>query len=111
MSSPASAHVDGEAVHGGVPVAASIALERWEHERQHRVPVLRHQTHDVFVVPQEQRPLRHLCRARIHQSRLFSHTETHSTISTKTACSSLLGALGTAIIVFGVTSKINHTDD
>lgn len=51
------AHVDGEAVHSGIPVAASVALEGGEHQGQHHVPVLSHQAHDVLVVPEEEAAL------------------------------------------------------
>lgn len=37
-----------------------IAFQGCEDERQHSRPLLRHQADDVLIVPQEQRPLRHL---------------------------------------------------
>ena len=44
----------------GVPVLLLIAFQGREDERQHSRPLLRHQADDVLIVPQEQRPLRHL---------------------------------------------------
>ncbi|CAI7919168.1 unnamed protein product [Closterium sp. NIES-53] len=43
-----------------VPVASGVAFEGGEDERQDGGAVLSHEGHDVVVVPQEQRALRHL---------------------------------------------------
>eukprot|EP00955_Chlamydomonas_euryale_P054012 355664-Chlamydomonas_euryale.AAC.8 len=54
------ADVHSEPVHGGVPVARGVFLERRQHDRQQKVPLLRDQVDDVLVVPQEEGALRDL---------------------------------------------------
>ena len=53
-------HVVGEAVHRRVPVALGVLCERLEDDREDRRLEVGDLLHDVLVVPQEQRALRHL---------------------------------------------------
>ena len=59
-------HVEGQTVHGAVPVLRSIGFERRIEHRENHITALSDERYDVLVIPQEKRPLGDLEVGRIY---------------------------------------------